>query len=103
MLNNGNSQSYQTCFRNFVQISTMLMKQTGLFYRATLDGSLSYKDETLSGAKKAIDHVIVLCCLNISVTDTWKLLVIGKRAKPRCFMGISMDSLSVLYYANKIA
>jgi len=28
--------------------------ETGLFYRATLDGSLCYKRETLEGLKKAI-------------------------------------------------
>jgi hypothetical protein len=39
----------------------------------------------------------------MSGTDRWKLLVIGKGAKPQCFKGISMDSLPVLYYANKNA
>jgi hypothetical protein len=39
----------------------------------------------------------------VSGTDKWKLLVIGKRAKPWCFKGISMDSLPVPYYANKNA
>jgi hypothetical protein len=72
-----------------------------LFYHATLDGSLSYKHSTLSGSKKATDCVTVLCCSNMSGTDKRKLLVIGKRAKPSCFRGISMDSLPILYYANK--
>jgi hypothetical protein len=34
--------------------------ETGLFYCATLDGSLSYKSATLSGSKKAMDYVTVL-------------------------------------------
>jgi hypothetical protein len=34
--------------------------ETGLFYHATLDGSLSYKHATLSGSKKALDRVAVL-------------------------------------------
>jgi hypothetical protein len=38
----------------------------------------------------------------MSGTVKWKLLVVvGKRAKPWCFKGISLDSLPVLYYANK--
>jgi hypothetical protein len=65
------------------------------------DGSLSYKHTTLSGSKKAMDRVTVLSCSSMSGTDKWKLLVIGKRAKPQCFKGIGMDSLPVLYYANK--
>jgi hypothetical protein len=34
--------------------------ETGLFYRATPDGSLTYEHETLSGCKKAMDRVTVL-------------------------------------------
>jgi hypothetical protein len=33
--------------------------ETGLFYHAMLDGSLSYKDTSLSDSKKTMDHV---CC-----------------------------------------
>jgi hypothetical protein len=39
----------------------------------------------------------------MSGTDKRKLLVIEKRARPQWFKGISMDSLPVLYYANKNA
>jgi hypothetical protein len=53
--------------------------ETGLLYHATMDGSRSYKHATLSGSKKATDFVTVLCCSNMSGTDKWKLLVIGKR------------------------
>ncbi|XP_072119240.1 tigger transposable element-derived protein 4-like [Mobula birostris] len=66
--------------------------ETGLFYRAIL-----------SGTKKAIDRITVLCCSNMSGTDKKKLLVIGKSVKPRCFKGLRMDSLPIEYYANKNA
>jgi hypothetical protein len=36
--------------------------ETGLFYRATPTGSLSYKHRNISGSKKGIDCVTVLCC-----------------------------------------
>jgi hypothetical protein len=62
--------------------------ETGLFYHATPAGSLSYKHATLSGSEKAMDCVTVLCCSNLSGTDKRKLLVIGKRAKPRYFKGL---------------
>ncbi|CAH8477968.1 unnamed protein product [Dicrocoelium dendriticum] len=77
--------------------------ETGLYYRATPDGSLIYKHVTLSGCKKAMGRVTVLCCSNMSGTDKRKLLVIGKCAKPRCFKGLRMDSLPVVYRANRNA
>jgi hypothetical protein len=58
-----------------------------LFYRAMLDGFIRYKHATLSGSNNAMDY-----CFNTSGTDKQKLLVIGKRAKPRYFIGICMDS-----------
>jgi hypothetical protein len=64
-----------------------------------LVGSLSYKN-ALFGSKKAVDCVTVLCCSSMSQTDK-HMLVIGKRAKPWCFKGIGMDSLPLLYFANK--
>jgi hypothetical protein len=77
--------------------------ETGLFYRATPDGSLCYEHVKLLGSKKAMDRITVLCCSNMSGTDKKKLLVIGKSAKPWCFKGLKMDSLLVEYYANKNA
>lgn len=77
--------------------------ETGLYCRATPDGSLCYKHVALSGSKKAMDRVTVLCCSNMSGTDKRKLLVIGKSGKPRCFKGLSMDSFPVVYRANQNA
>lgn len=77
--------------------------ETGLLYRATPDGSLRYRHEVLQASEKAMDRVTILCCCNMSGTDKRKLLVIGKCAKPRCFKGLTVDSLPVLYYDNKNA
>jgi hypothetical protein len=49
-----------------------------------------------------MDHVTLLCCSNMSGIGKQMLLIIGKRYKPQCFKEISMDSLPVKYYANKI-
>ena len=43
--------------------------ETCLFCRATPNGSLVYKYEALSGYKKAMDLVTVLCCSNMLETD----------------------------------
>jgi hypothetical protein len=38
----------------------------------------------------------------MSGTSKWELFFSGKIANPLCYKGISMDSLPVLYYANKV-
>ena len=40
--------------------------ETGLYYRATPDGSLCYCHEKLSGSKKVMERITVLCCLNLT-------------------------------------
>ena len=52
--------------------------ETGLYYQATPDGSLSYAYEQLSGSKKAMDRITVLCCTNMTGKTKVKLLVISK-------------------------
>jgi len=77
--------------------------ETGLYYRATPDGSLCYKHIALSGFKKAMDRITILCCSNMTGSDKQKLLIIGKSNKPRCFKGLRIESLPVEYHANKNA
>ena len=77
--------------------------ETGLYYRATPDGTLAFKGEAVSGSKKAMDRVTALVCCNMSGTDKKKLLLIGKSANPRCFKGIKVQSLPVDYRNNKNA
>ena len=77
--------------------------ETGLYYRATPDGSLCYRHEKLSGSKKAMERITVLCCSNMTGTDKCKLLVIGKSFRPRCFKNVNLDNLPVTYLANKNA
>ena len=77
--------------------------ETGLYYRATPDGSLCYAYQQLSGSKKAMDRITIMCCANMTSKDKVKLIVIGKSKKPRCFKGIDVDTLPVSYHANKNA
>ncbi len=77
--------------------------ETGLYYRATPDGSLAYAHQSLVGSKKAMDRITVLCCCNATGTDKRPLLVIGKSLQPRCFKNVNVNSLPVVYRANKNA
>lgn len=54
----------KVCIRRHLQC-----RQTGLFYRATPDGTLCYEREQLSGSKNTLDRITVLVCANIAVTD----------------------------------
>jgi hypothetical protein len=73
--------------------------ETGLFYHARSAGSPKLRSSTCFDQSNVF--VNMLWYLNISRTHKWKLLVTGKRAKPRCFKRINMDSLPVSYYPNK--
>ena len=77
--------------------------ETGLYYRATPDGSLCYCHEKLSGSKKAMERITVPCCSNPTGTEKCKLLVIGKSLRPRCFKNVNVNNLRVTYRANKKA
>ncbi|KAE9522886.1 hypothetical protein AGLY_016697 [Aphis glycines] len=77
--------------------------ETGLYYRATPDGSLCFKKDVLSGSRKAMDRITVLLCVNMTGSDKKKLLVVGKSLKPRCFKNMSINKMPVHYHANKNA
>ncbi|KFM73405.1 Tigger transposable element-derived protein 4, partial [Stegodyphus mimosarum] len=89
-----------TFLENFCADDIHNADETGLYYRATPDGSLCYKRIALTGYKKAMDRSTVLCCTNMSGTGKRKLLIIGKSARPRCFKEFSMEGLPVAYHAN---
>lgn len=74
--------------------------ETGLYYRATPDGSLCFKNDVLSGSKKAMDRITVLC-FNMTGSVKRKLLVVGKSLKPRYFKNMSINKMPVHYHANK--
>jgi hypothetical protein len=98
-----NPQNYQNFFSNFSHVVTTMPKKQVYFIVSRRTVSLGYKHAAPSASKKAMDRATMIYCSNISGTDKLKLLVIEKRAKPLCFKKMSMDSLPVLYYANKHA
>jgi hypothetical protein len=56
-------------FQKFCADDIYNAEKTSSFQHAKPDGSLNYKHTTLSGSKKAMDRVTVLCCSNMSGTD----------------------------------
>jgi hypothetical protein len=77
--------------------------ETGLYYRATPDGSLVFRETVIKGSKKALARITLLVCCNMDGSDRLKLLVVGKSKQPRCFKGVNMQKLSVTYTSNQAA
>lgn len=75
--------------------------ETGLFYRATPNGSLVFDKQNIVGSKKMMSRLTLLCCVNMAGTDKKRLLAIGNSAKPRAFKNVKQ--LPVDYHANKKA
>ncbi|KAK3091960.1 hypothetical protein FSP39_024021 [Pinctada imbricata] len=69
--------------------------ETGIYFRALPDGTLTFKTDNSGGSKKSKERVTVLVCTNMTGTDKRKLLVIGKSKDPPCFRGVK--SLPVTY------
>ena len=75
--------------------------ETGLFFRALPTRSMTIKGNECKGGKLAKDRISVLLACSAK-GDKLTLLVIGRAAKPRCFIGRA-DTLPVRYTANKKA
>ncbi|UYV62810.1 hypothetical protein LAZ67_2002000 [Cordylochernes scorpioides] len=63
--------------------------ETGLFFQLIPDRTLAHKDENCRGVRRMKQRITVLLCCNSTGTDKWRLLIIGKSAKPRCFRNFS--------------
>lgn len=62
--------------------------ETGIYYGALSDGTLTFTTDPLSGSKKAKDRIMALVVVNMDGTDKRPLFIIGKNKQPRCFRGI---------------
>jgi DDE superfamily endonuclease/Tc5 transposase DNA-binding domain/CENP-B N-terminal DNA-binding domain len=75
--------------------------ETGLYWRALPDGTLSFNGSEAPGAKTAKDRMTALLACNMDGSEKLPALVIGKSKNPRCFKNIK--KLPVDYEANKNA
>ena len=76
--------------------------ETGLFYRALPDKTLSVKGQDVAGGKKAKERITACLCVNM-LGEFEKTLVIGKAERPRCMRNIKLSSLPVTWAHNKKA
>ena len=78
------------------------MDETGLFFRALPDKTLTVRGSDCAGGKRSKDRITVAVCVN-AVGEFETPLVIGHAAKPRCFRNISQNKLPVKWAYNKKA
>ena len=71
--------------------------ETGLFFRALPTKTMTLKSEKCTGGKISKER---LTCVNM-IDEFEKPVIIGKAAKPRCFKGIDVSKLNVVWYSNK--
>ena len=75
--------------------------ETGLFWRALPDKTITFRGDSCKGGKKSKERITILLGGNMNGTEKIPLLVIGKSKKPRCFkQGLSIP---VRYEANSRA
>ena len=73
--------------------------ETGLYWRAILDGTLAFKTAEAAGSKIAKERVTLLLACNMNGSEKLEPLTIGKSRNPRCFKNVKR--LPVDYEANK--
>ena len=75
--------------------------ETGCFYRALPDKSLSEKKKECKGGKKSKERLTIAFFAN-AAGGKEQPIVIGRAAKPRCFKGIRDEKKpeGIPYYAN---
>ena len=75
--------------------------ETGCFYRALPDKSLSEKKKECKGGEKSKERLTIAFFANVA-GGTEQPIVIGKAAKPRCFKGIMDPKMpdGIPYYAR---
>ena len=75
--------------------------ETGLYWRAIPDGTLTFKGVEAPGSKIAKDRMTLLLACNMDGSEKIDPLTIGKSKNPRCFKNVK--TLPVDYKANKNA
>jgi len=60
--------------------------ESGLYYRAMPDSTLTFHKDNVAGGKKSKDRLTVLFTCNMDGSEKRCPLVVGKRANPRCLI-----------------
>ncbi|XP_068204416.1 tigger transposable element-derived protein 4-like isoform X1 [Palaemon carinicauda] len=72
--------------------------EIGLLYRILPNKTATFKGDRCAGGSKSKHRITVLLCTNMTGTEKFPLLVIGKHPKPKCFKNVK--SLPVQYLSN---
>lgn len=70
--------------------------ETGLYYKALPDKTLSVKGEASKGTKVSKERLTVMFACS-ATGEKLRPLVIGKAENPRCFKNVKRDGLGVKY------
>ena len=90
--------------RNLSLDSIFNCDETGLYFHLLPEKILAASfEKSVDGLKKAKDRITLNVCSNASGTIKLPIHLIGKSKKPRCFRGINMDLLPIVYSAQKNA
>jgi transcriptional regulator with XRE-family HTH domain len=77
--------------------------ESGLFYRALPEKTLTLKGKACKGGKASKDRLTALFCCNATGTEKETVMVIGRSQKPRCFQRIPLERLPVRWESNNKA
>ena len=77
--------------------------EIGLYYKMLPGCTLTIVHNDPTGTKKAKERITINACANVTGSIKLSLLFIGKYNNPRCFRGISKDTLPVIYHHQKNA
>lgn len=78
------------------------MDETGLFYRAIPDKTLTFKGQQCKGGKMAKQRLTIALCANLC-GEKEQPLVIHTAVRPRCFKNTDISLLGVSWHANRKA
>ena len=93
-------QVLQLLLRQFSTDDVFNLDETGLFWRLLPNKTMSFRGERCTGGKKSKHKITLLAGANISSTEKFPLLAIGKSNRPRAFKN---KEIPVKYKANRKA
>ena len=84
---------------NYSERDIMNLDESGLFFKALPDKTMSLKNENCSGGKLAKDRLTVMFCVNM-LGEFEDPLIIGRWGRPRCFGRMDINSFGVVFKHN---
>ena len=77
-------QVLQPLLRQFSADDVFNLDETGLFWRLLPNKTMSFRGERCTGGKKSKHRITLLIGANMSGTEKFPLLAVGKSNRPRC-------------------